>query len=73
MQSVVILAKELLVVIMAVYEYKCCGITVEIVASIKDDVVAPICSVCNSNAKRVYNTFGISFKGKGFYATDKTA
>ena len=59
--------------VMAVYEYKCCGITTEITASIKDKLITPKCSVCNADMHRVYSPFGISFKGKGFYATDKSA
>lgn len=66
-----LLAEELLVV-MATYEYQCCGITIEVVASIKDTLIAPKCSICNSDTKRVYNTFGLSFKGSGFYANDKS-
>ena len=58
---------------MATYEFKCCGITEEVIASIKSDVPQPVCSVCNSKMQRIYNTYGINFKGKGFYATDKTA
>ena len=58
---------------MATYSYQCCGITQDVVASIKDTHQAPICAVCNDKMKRIYNTFGISFKGKGFYATDKSA
>ena len=58
---------------MATYEFKCCGITQEIVVSIKEQLPKPICSVCNGDMARVYNPFAISFKGKGFYANDKSA
>ena len=58
---------------MAVYEFKCCGITQDITAKIGTTVVPPKCTVCNADMQRIYNTFGISFKGNGFYATDKTA
>ena len=58
---------------MATYSYEHCGITQDVVASIKDTHTAPICVICNSTVNRIYNTFGISFKGKGFYATDKSA
>ena len=60
-------------VVMATYSYQHCGITQDIVASIKDTHTPPICAVCNAVMDRIYNTFGISFKGKGFYATDKSA
>ena len=56
---------------MAVYEFKCCGITQEITVSIKEQLPKPKCSVCNGDMARVYSPFGISFKGKGFYSTDK--
>lgn len=67
-----VLAKELLVV-MATYEFKCCGITQEISVSIKEQLPKPKCSVCNGDMARVYSPFGISFKGSGFYANDKRA
>ena len=60
-------------VVMAVYEFKCCGITQEITVSIREQLPKPKCSVCNGDMQRVYSPFGISFKGKGFYATDKSA
>ena len=56
---------------MATYEFKCCGMTQEITISIKEQLHKPKCSVCNGDMARVYSPFGISFKGKGFYATDK--
>ena len=58
---------------MAVYEFECCGMTVSITASIKGDVPRPVCDVCNGDMQRIYNPFGISFKGSGFYANDKRA
>ena len=70
MQSVGVLAKELLVV-MATYEFECCGITQQVTASIREQVPRPVCSICNGDMQRIYNPFGISFKGKGFYSTDK--
>ena len=70
MQSMGVLAKELLVV-MATYEFECCGITQQVTASITEQVPRPVCSICNGDMHRIYNPFGISFKGKGFYSTDK--
>ena len=65
-----ILAKELLVV-MATYEFKCCGMTQEITVSIKEQLPKPKCAVCNGDMARVYSPIGAVFKGKGFYTTDK--
>ena len=70
MQSMGVLAKELLVV-MATYEFECCGITQQVTASIKEQVPRPVCSICNGDMNRIYDPFGFSFKGKGFYSTDK--
>ena len=58
---------------MATYEFKCCGMTQEIVANIREQIPQPVCAICNGKMHRIYNTFGISFKGKGFYANDKSA
>ena len=65
-----LLEKELLVV-MATYEFECCGITQEVTVSIREQLPKPVCSMCNGDMHRVYNPFGVSFKGKGFYSTDK--
>ena len=58
-------------IMMATYVYKHCGMTKEVVQSITETLVAPKCAVCNDDMARVFSPFGISFKGKGFYATDK--
>ena len=70
MQSMGVLAEELLVV-MATYEFKCCGITQEVIVSMREQIPTPICSICNGQMHRIYNAVGIVLKGKGFYATDK--
>jgi len=70
MQRMGVLEKELLVV-MATYEFECCGITQSITASIREQLPRPVCSICNGDMQRVYSPFGISFKGNGFYSTDK--
>ena len=70
MQRMVVLEKELLVV-MATYEFKCCGTTQEITISIKEQLPKPKCVVCNGDMARVYSPVGVSFKAKGFYQTDK--
>jgi putative FmdB family regulatory protein len=63
------MAKAVLVV-MATYEFKCCGVTQEITVSIKEQLPKPKCAVCNGDMQRVYSPFGVSFKGSGYYSTD---
>ena len=70
MQSMGILEKELLVV-MATYEFRCCGITQEITISIKEQLPKPKCSICNGDMQRLYSPIGVAFKAKGFYSTDQ--
>lgn len=55
---------------MATYVYKCCGMTKEVVASMKETHKIPMCNICNAEMIRQYDSFGIQFKGKGFYSTD---
>jgi len=31
----------------------------------------PVCKTCNEPMKRLYSSIGVSFKGSGFYSTDK--
>ena len=69
MPSMGVLEKELLVV-MATYEFRCCGITQEITVSIRAKLTAPKCSVCNGDMARIYSTTPAIFKAKGFYSTD---
>lgn len=66
-----VLEKELLVVIMATYVYNHCGMSKEITQSITETLIPPKCDICNADMQREYNSFGISFKGNGFYVTDK--
>lgn len=56
---------------MPIYEYLCekCKIKKEINRSFSDIEIIPLCSECKYSMKRVYNTFGIHFNGKGFYST----
>jgi predicted nucleic acid-binding Zn ribbon protein len=70
MQSMGLLGRELLVV-MATYEFKCCGITQEITVSIREQLPKPKCVVCNGDMLRIYSTTPAIFKAKGFYSTDK--
>ena len=69
MQGMGILEKELLVV-MAIYEFKCCGITNQLVQSITMPLVHPKCSICNGDMARIYSPVGVSFKANGFYLKD---
>lgn len=54
------------------YDYKCgtCEYGEEIERSISDPEIKPVCPECNLEMSRVYNNFGIQFKGSGFYNTD---
>lgn len=55
---------------MAVYEFKCCGITQEITANIREQLPKPKCSICNGDMQRVYTPASIVFNASGFYKTD---
>lgn len=57
---------------MPTYEYSCinCKINKEIPKSIKDADTVELCEHCGDAMNRVYSTFGIQFKGSGFYKTD---
>ena len=51
------------------YEYRCgiCKVEYSVERSIHAEASAPIC--CNTSMDRVFSTFGISFRGGGFYST----
>jgi putative FmdB family regulatory protein len=53
------------------YEYKCadCNLNKEVVRSFSDADLVELCEKCNNPMNKVYNTFGIQFKGGGFYST----
>jgi predicted nucleic acid-binding Zn ribbon protein len=57
---------------MAVYHYVCpgCSDIKTIKRLIKDEEQIPICGLCDRMMRREYS-FGITFKGSGFYTTDK--
>jgi putative FmdB family regulatory protein len=59
--------------IMPKYDFQCidCNLQLEVEASIHDYPETPDCSICEMPMSRSYGTFGISFKGTGFYSTDK--
>ena len=58
---------------MAAYEYKCkqCEATATIYRGITDEENIPFCLTCNLDYSRVYSNVGVTFKGSGFYSTDK--
>ena len=57
---------------MAIYEYACieCDLDYEKERSIHDAEQKYYCDQCGYALQRVYNSFGIQFKGGGFYSTD---
>ena len=58
---------------MPLYEYRCAdGHTFTVVRSIHDDEPAEIiCTQCSGPMHQVLGGVAITFKGKGFYSTDK--
>jgi putative FmdB family regulatory protein len=54
------------------YEYACmqCDIGYEKEHSIHENAPEYFCDKCGYALTRVYNSFGLSFKGGGFYSTD---
>lgn len=58
---------------MAFYDYKCeeCTTTITVSRGMTEDDPGYTCETCNSALTRVYSNIGVSFKGSGFYSTDK--
>jgi len=58
---------------MPLYSYTCktCEVTSAISRSIHDPEVIPSCLKCDQPMHRQYSTPAVSFKGSGFYITDK--
>jgi len=58
---------------MPVYEYKC-ECSPEDIVSKERSISSPepqyFCTECGKELQRHYGTFGIQFKGNGFYKTD---
>lgn len=56
---------------MAKYEYECfdCDLKYEKERSIHAEEPRYVCDKCGYTLIRVFNTFGLSFKGSGFYST----
>jgi putative FmdB family regulatory protein len=57
---------------MPTYEYACieCDLDKEVVKPFSEADSAEICEKCGCPMTRVYGSFGIQFKGTGFYKTD---
>ena len=58
---------------MPIYQYNCtdCTETFDVVRGINENTPDPICNNCKKALKRVYSNIGVSFRGSGFYTTDK--
>jgi putative FmdB family regulatory protein len=56
---------------MPTYEYRCkdCGENLEVVQAFTDEALTE-CPYCQGSLKKVFNSVGISFKGRGFYKND---
>lgn len=54
---------------MPVYEYRCptCKVEYSVERSIHAESISPIC--CGTGMERLFSTFGVQFKGGGFYST----
>lgn len=57
---------------MPTYEYSCleCDLTKEVSRPIAEHDSVEICEKCGYVMNKVYSSFGIQFKGSGFYKTD---
>lgn len=58
---------------MPIYEYLCkdCDEMMVEAKSAEDRDVLPKCKTCKQPMKRMFGSPGVSFKGSGFYTTDK--
>lgn len=58
---------------MPTYEYACkaCDVRLSEIRSIHDDAPEHLCEKCGQKMQQVISLGGISFKGSGFYRTDK--
>jgi putative FmdB family regulatory protein len=57
---------------MPTYEYRCrnCGHTFDVVQAMIDEPLT-VCPVCGGELRKVFAPPAISFKGSGFYSTDR--
>ena len=60
---------------MPVYEYRCSvdesHALLQVTRSISESDPGYQCEECESDMARVFSSFGIQFKGSGFYKTDQ--
>lgn len=58
---------------MPIYDYECkdCNVGSSVVARISDTITAPICTECGQDMVRKFNLGAVTFKGSGFYRTDR--
>lgn len=58
---------------MPTYDYKCkeCRYTASITTGINKEIQIPICGKCQLELVRDYGVQAVTFKGSGFYTTDK--
>ena len=56
-----------------IYEYECpgCGDVRQIERKMTDPEETIICTNCHNEFRRVWTSPPVTFKGKGFYSTDK--
>ena len=56
---------------MPTYQYNCveCETSKDVTRGFDDEEAVPPCPNCGYKMTRVFNTFGIQFKGSGFYST----
>ena len=54
------------------YDYKCiiCEHTKEVNKPISESTMTELCDKCGAAMVKQFGTFGIQFKGTGFYKTD---
>jgi len=57
-----------------VYDYKCviCDYTKEVSKPITQANIVELCEKCGAAMVKQFGTFGIQFKGNGFYKTDNS-
>jgi putative FmdB family regulatory protein len=58
---------------MPLYEFLCkiCDEIIVEVRNAEERSKESVCLTCNTTRKRLYSNIGVSFKGSGFYSTDK--
>jgi putative FmdB family regulatory protein len=56
-----------------IYQYECPGDNeiVEIERSVNEPEIDYACGLCGAKLRRIYTAPTITFKGSGFYSTDK--